>query len=31
MPDWLVALPSQPTVYMTLGTVFNARSDSSRR
>ena len=27
MPDWLVALPSQPTVYMTLGTVFNTRSD----
>ena len=27
MPEWLVALPSQPTVYMTLGTVFNTRID----
>ena len=27
IPDWLAALPSRPTVYMTLGTVFNTRSD----
>ena len=27
LPDWLVALPPQPTVYMTLGTVFNTRHD----
>ena len=26
-PDWLVGLPPQPTVYMTLGTVFNARRE----
>jgi MGT family glycosyltransferase len=27
VPDWLGALPPQPTVYMTLGTVFNTRHD----
>ena len=27
LPDWLNTLPPRPTVYLTLGTVFNARVD----
>jgi UDP:flavonoid glycosyltransferase YjiC (YdhE family) len=26
LPDWVVGLPSRPTVYATLGTVFNSRT-----
>jgi MGT family glycosyltransferase len=27
LPEWIEALPPRPTVYMTLGTVFNRRTD----
>lgn len=27
LPDWVAALPERPTVYATLGTIFNKRAD----
>jgi UDP:flavonoid glycosyltransferase YjiC (YdhE family) len=27
LPEWLETLPPRPTVYMTLGTVYNVRTD----